>query len=84
MKATPLPAPDTSWVERYPRNLEMIPNTAPFNVTGHPALSIPCALSQDLPVGMMLVGRYFEESTLLRVAHAYEAQGIYPVGRPAH
>lgn len=83
MKATPLTAPETSWVERYPRNLEMVPNTAPFNVTGHPALSIPCAMSRDLPVGMMLVGRHFEESTLLRVAHAYEAQGLYPMGRPA-
>jgi amidase len=83
MKATALPNPESPRAERYPRNLEMIPNTSPFNVTGHPALSIPCALSRGLPVGMMLVGRYFEESMLLRVAHAYEAQGHYPMGRPA-
>ena len=80
MKATALPDPKASWVESFPRNLEMTPNTAAFNVTGHPALSIPCALSDGLPVGMMLVGRFFEESTLLRAAHACETAGIYPVG----
>jgi amidase len=82
MKATALPDPKASWVESFPRNLEMTPNTAAFNVTGHPALSVPCALSDGLPVGMMLVGRFFEESTLLRVAHVCETAGIYPVGRP--
>jgi amidase len=82
MKATLLPDPKTSWVESFPRNLEMTPNTAAFNVTGHPALTVPCALSEGLPVGMMLVGRPFEESTLLRVGHAFETAGIYPVGRP--
>jgi len=81
MKATALPDPKTSWVESFPRNLEMTPNTAAFNVTGHPALSVPCALSHGLPVGMMLVGRFFEESTLLRVAHVCETAGIYPLGR---
>lgn len=80
MKATVLPDPKTSWVESFPRNLEMTPNTAAFNVTGHPALAVPCALSHGLPVGMMLVGRFFGESTLLRVAHACETAGIYPVG----
>ncbi len=82
MKATALPDAKTSWVESFPRNLEMTPNTAAFNVTGHPALSVPCALSDGLPVGMMLVGRHFDESALLRVAHACETARIYPVVRP--
>jgi amidase len=47
-------------------------NTAPFDVTGHPSLSIPCAKSHGLPVGLMLTGRHFEEATLLAVAHAFE------------
>jgi amidase len=81
MKASLLPDPSTSWVDSFPRNLEMTPNTAPFNVTGHPALSVPCALSQGLPVGMMLIGRFFNESMLLRVAGAFEADGAY-IGRP--
>ena len=50
----------------------MITNTAPFDITGHPAISVPCAKSDGLPVGMMLVGRHFDESTLFKIAHAYE------------
>ena len=45
-------------------------NTAPFDATGHPALSLPCAIVGGLPVGLMLVGRYFEEGILFRVADA--------------
>jgi amidase len=47
-------------------------NTIPISITGHPALSVPCALSNGLPVGMMLVGRYFSEALLFRVAYAFE------------
>jgi amidase len=47
-------------------------NTGPFNVTGHPAISVPCAISRGLPVGMMLVGRHFSEGLLLRVAYAFQ------------
>ncbi|NNL99829.1 MAG: amidase, partial [Gammaproteobacteria bacterium] len=49
-----------------------IMNTAPFDCTGHPAISVPCGLLDGLPVGMMLVGRCFDESTLYRLADAYE------------
>jgi len=41
-------------------------------VSGHPAMNIPCGESNGLPVGMMLVGRYFEEATMLRASHAFE------------
>ena len=47
-------------------------NTAPFDVTGNPALSVPCGMSDGLPVGMMLVGRHFDDATVLRAGHAYE------------
>ena len=50
-------------------------NTAPFNDSGHPAISIPCGKSNGLPVGMMLVTRRFDDATLLRAAHAFE-QGV--------
>jgi aspartyl-tRNA(Asn)/glutamyl-tRNA(Gln) amidotransferase subunit A len=47
--------------------------TLPFNLTGHPALSVPCGFSGDnLPIGMQLVGRPFAEETILRVAHHYQ------------
>jgi len=47
-------------------------NTGPFNVTGHPALSINAGFCDGLPVGMMIVGRKFDEATVLNVAYAYE------------
>jgi len=50
----------------------MITNTAPFDMTGHPGLSVPCAMSKGLPVGLMLIGRHFEDGTLLRIGYAFE------------
>ena len=50
----------------------MFANTAPFDMTGHPAISIPCAKSHGLSVGLMLVGRKFDDATVLQAAHAFE------------
>ncbi|HEX2073318.1 MAG TPA: amidase [Geodermatophilus sp.] len=72
MVARPIPAPDDPLEIRVARGLEMIVNCAPFDVSGHPATSVPAGLSEGLPVGMMLVGRRFEDATCLRVAHAFE------------
>lgn len=51
---------------------DMLGNTAPFDMTGHPAISIPCAKSGGLPVGLMLVGRHFDDATVFQAAHAFE------------
>jgi amidase len=51
-------------------------NTMPFNMTGHPALSLPCGEADGLPVGMMLVGRRFDDATVLRAGHALETSGL--------
>ena len=48
-------------------------NTSSTAVTGHPALSINVGFSDGLPVGMMIIGKKFQESTLLNVAFAYES-----------
>jgi amidase len=77
MKATHLPAREASIEERVGLALEMIPNTAPFDVTGHPAMNVPCAMSVGLPVGMMLIGRHWEDATVLRAARAFEETGAY-------
>ena len=53
----------------------MLENTAPFDLTGHPAISVPCAKSNGLPVGLMLVGKHFEDATLFQAAHAFEQHG---------
>jgi len=75
MKATPLPPADADLALWCQRAFEMLPNTAPFDVSGHPAMSIPCGMSDGLPVGMMLVGRRYEESSIYRAAGAFEAAG---------
>jgi amidase len=72
MKATPIPAANASREEYVARALEMIPNTCPFDVTGHPALTVPCGTSNGLPVGMMLIGRHWDDATVLRAGHAFE------------
>ncbi|MGH3949170.1 MAG: amidase [Pseudonocardiaceae bacterium] len=78
LKATPIPAPGAPLEEYVSRALQMIPNTAPFDVTGHPAMNVPCAMSDGLPVGMMLVGRHGDETTILRAADAFERQVFRP------
>lgn len=72
MKATPLPEADAPVELVVQRAFEMIVNTTPFNATGHPAMNVPCGVSDGLPVGMMLVGRHWAEPTIYRAAHAYE------------
>jgi amidase len=64
-------------VDNIAGSLSMIHNTCPFDLTGHPALSVPCGFADGLPAGMMLVGRHFEDATLLRAAYAYE-QAVGP------
>lgn len=47
--------------------------TSPFSLTGHPAISIPCGFtSEQLPVGLQIVGKAFREDTLFRVAASYQ------------
>lgn len=56
--------------------------TLPVNIAGNPGMSIPCGFSEGLPVGLQLIGRPFEEGTLLRAAHAYEALTDWHLRRP--
>ncbi len=46
--------------------------TYPWNLTGLPALSVPCGFAAGRPAGVQLVGRPFDEATVLRVGHAYQ------------
>ena len=57
--------------------------TMPFNVTGNPALAMPTGFSRSgLPVGLQIVGRAFDEPTVLRIAAAYEAASGLSNRRP--
>jgi amidase len=79
MRATYLPAPGASISEILARGTEMLANTSPFDVTGHPACSVPAGVVDGLPVGLMVVGRKFDDATVLRVAQALEtAAGGFP------
>lgn len=78
---------DISLAERVLRGWTVLTHTAPTDMTGHPALSIPAASSGGLPVGVMLIGRHLDEPRLLSVARAYERAVGWdfgpPRGRPA-
>ncbi|HSH08399.1 MAG TPA: amidase [Burkholderiales bacterium] len=52
----------------------LFPYTLPFNITGHPAMTVPCGFGADgLPIGLQIVGRLHDEPTLLRIGALYEA-----------
>jgi aspartyl-tRNA(Asn)/glutamyl-tRNA(Gln) amidotransferase subunit A len=58
--------------------------TAPFTLTGSPALSVPCGFnSEGLPIGMQIVGRAWQESTILRIAAAYQCATSWHDRHPA-
>ena len=75
VKATPIPAWDAPLGEYVQRAFEMLPNTCPFDVTGHPAMAVPCGMSDGLPCSVMLIGKHWDESTIYRAAHAFEQAG---------
>ena len=57
--------------------------TISVNLAGLPAISVPCGFSQTgLPIGLQLIGRAFEEDTMLRAAHAYEQSAQWHVRKP--
>lgn len=75
LKAPPLPPADAPRSLVFQRAWENMDNTFPFDLTGHPCLQLPCGMGDGLPIGMMLVGRHFDEMTIYRAAHAFEQAG---------
>jgi aspartyl-tRNA(Asn)/glutamyl-tRNA(Gln) amidotransferase subunit A len=68
---------------KVPVRGSLIRFTRPFNLTGHPAASVPCGFTAaGLPVGLQIVGRAFDEATVLRVADAYQRATDWHARRP--
>ncbi|MCA1569512.1 MAG: Asp-tRNA(Asn)/Glu-tRNA(Gln) amidotransferase subunit GatA [Chloroflexi bacterium] len=57
--------------------------TLPVNIAGLPGISVPCGFSDGLPVGLQVIGRAFDEATVLRVADAYERAAGFADLRPS-
>jgi amidase len=76
-KAQPVPRTIQGLTAAEVFSLTMInvENTCPLDVSGHPAISIPCGVRAGLPIGLMLVGRHFDEPAVYRAAHAFEQSG---------
>jgi amidase len=75
IKATKLPAPDASREEIVEKAFNMIANTAPFDISHHPAMAIPCGMADGLPISMMLIGKHYDEPTIYKAAYAFEQSG---------
>ncbi len=61
----------------------LISATCPFNLTGQPALTVPCGFTASgLPLALQIVGKPFEEATVLQVGHAYEVHTSWHARRP--
>ena len=61
----------------------LISATCPFNITGQPALTIPCGFTHGgLPIALQIVGKTFDEATVLQIGHAYEVQTPWHTQRP--
>ena len=55
---------------------------SPASLAGLPALSVPCGFVDDMPVGLQLIGNYFDETTILQAAHLYEQEHEWSSRRP--
>ncbi|MFT4958933.1 MAG: amidase [Paracoccaceae bacterium] len=79
MKPQIIPPADCTPSLYVQRAFEMIGNTAPFNATGFPVMSVPCGLSEGLPIGMSLVAPNYGEMVIYQAAHAFEQSGDWRV-----
>ncbi|ADI73930.1 glutamyl-tRNA(Gln) amidotransferase, A subunit [Methanohalobium evestigatum Z-7303] len=57
-------------------------NTVPVNLAGVPSISVPCGFSDGLPIGLQIIGKHFNESTILQAAYSFEQNTDYNAGRP--
>jgi len=56
--------------------------TVPANLAGIPGVSVPCGFAEGLPIGLQVLGKHFDEATILSVAHAYQSVTEWHLARP--
>ena len=75
LPTTPIPAPLIEGSNAVEQARRLTRFTAPFNLTGLPAISVPCGFNQEgLPIGLQIVAKAWNEAALLQAAHAYERE----------
>lgn len=83
LPSTPVPAPFLDGTDAIKQSRSLTRFTAPFNLTGLPAISIPAGFnSEGLPVGLQIVTQAWAEKKLLRVAHAFEQATEWHKSKP--
>ena len=83
LPSTPITAPLIEGNDAVEQARRLTRFTAPFNLTGLPALSVPCGFSKDgLPIGLQIVSRAWNESCVLRAGAAYERETDWHTRRP--
>lgn len=85
LPAQPTPAPSFENFDQLTTVMIQVTHNllAPFNLAGLPAIAVPAGFSEaGLPIGLQIVGKAFDEATVLRVAHAYEQQAQWFRQRP--
>ena len=74
-RAPPIPSPDCSIEALLSATGAMYANTCQADVTGHPAMSIPCGMADGLPIAMLLTGRRFDDASVIAASQAFESLG---------
>ena len=84
LPTTPIPAPFLEGENAIERARQLTRFTAPFNLTGLPALSVPCGLTKEgLPIGLQIVSRPWNESGVLRAGYAFQQATQWHTLKPA-
>ena len=74
-RATPVPTGPLSPQESVAYAMQMIGNTCQMAITGQPAVSVPCASEDGLPIGLQFIGKYLDDFSVIRAAAAVEGLG---------
>ncbi|MGA7193280.1 MAG: amidase [Anaerolineales bacterium] len=83
LPTTPITAPLIEGNDAVEQARRLTRLTAPFNLTGLPAISIPCGFNKEgLPIGLQIVAKAWNEAGVLRAAHAYERETNWGTRRP--